>query len=198
MKKMISQATLIHMIVTCGLLGYTNMSFAHEGDLHVHTFVSGMVHPLLGLDHLAALALTGIWATVLVKDQRSVWLPVTFLVAMSTGLIAGGLGWTFSAMSADTAVLFALMGMPVLLLLRAPLSMSLMLMSVAGIVHGNAHTGNANQVAMGGWLAGLMLMSAALHMTGWRIGMALSSQRWFQGCLGVMTVAVSAGLISGV
>ncbi len=197
MKKIFSQATLIHLIASCGMLGYTKLSFAHEGALHVHTFTSGMLHPLLGLDHLAALALTGLWATLLVKDRRSIWLPVTFLAAMTLGLVAGGLHLSFSLLSADASLLLVLAMMPVLVMLRAPLPLCLVLVFVAGIAHGNAH--GINTVAMSvPWFTGLLLMSAALHLAGWRMGVALGSQRWLSGGLGVMTVMVCARLVAGV
>ena len=54
---------------------------AHTGIGSVNGLVNGLLHPLIGVDHLLVMLAIGLWATIL--DKTALWLlPTTFLIAM--------------------------------------------------------------------------------------------------------------------
>lgn len=77
------------------LLATPALSFAHSG--HDHTvmassgLISGVLHPLLGLDHLLALLAVGILSARLVGKQRFA-VPAAFIALMATGFYAAHAG----------------------------------------------------------------------------------------------------------
>ena len=75
-----------------GLLSLAAPAFAHPGhDPASAGFLAGIAHPLLGLDHLLAMLVVGVWAAQ--AGGRARWfLPASFLALMACGaLVAAGL-----------------------------------------------------------------------------------------------------------
>ena len=60
-------------------------AFAHPGhELAGAGFVAGVLHPLLGFDHLLAMVAVGVWAAQL--GGRARWMmPLAFVAVMTTG-----------------------------------------------------------------------------------------------------------------
>jgi hydrogenase/urease accessory protein HupE len=50
-------------IALCALGGAAQAHVGHEGG-HAATFVSGLAHPVSGLDHLLAMVAVGLWSAV--------------------------------------------------------------------------------------------------------------------------------------
>ena len=57
---------------------------AHTGIGTVHGLADGLLHPLIGIDHVAVMLAIGLWAAM--RGGRALWLlPMTFLMAMGAG-----------------------------------------------------------------------------------------------------------------
>ena len=67
------------------------MAHAHSETGVVGGFISGFLHPLTGLDHIAAMVAVGIWGAFL--GAPAMWLlPVIFPLVMAFGGALGILG----------------------------------------------------------------------------------------------------------
>ena len=74
-------------LVFVGLLT-PGAALAHDGAGVAGGFASGVLHPLLGPDHVAAMVAVGLWGAVL--GAPAIWvLPVAFPLVMALG---GALG----------------------------------------------------------------------------------------------------------
>lgn len=141
-------------------------ALAHPGHEEAGA-VLGLLHPLTGVDHLVAMLMVGIWASLVAG--RALWvLPASFLVAMLCGFAYGALGHSggTGAEALIAASLLAL-GAAVLFKLQAPLVIAAGAVGVFGFAHGMAHgvesPGGAAALAFAG---GVLVTTAALHATG--------------------------------
>ena len=78
------------ILVTSALLLSPALALAHPGHDHAGV-VSGIAHPIFGLDHLLAMLAVGLWAAQQTGKAR--WaLPLTFVATMLFGGLAGFAG----------------------------------------------------------------------------------------------------------
>lgn len=77
------------LVVAAAALVVSAPALAHPGHGHEAGFAAGLLHPLGGLDHLAAMLAVGLWAGLAGETRRWVW-PAAFLAGMAVG---GALGW---------------------------------------------------------------------------------------------------------
>ncbi len=181
-----------------GLCLISASAFAHV-DLettHTHaTFFSGFLHPLTGLDHLAAMVAVGIWSALAV---RHVWLaPMVFVGMMAAGIGLGLQG--FDSAMTEPIIAASVLVMGVLVAARHALSVraALWLVGVFGLCHGAAH-GIALQgdTSVAPVLA-MLLSTALLHMLGVVVGQRAFAQRvWLQRVSGTAFAVVGAALLS--
>src|SRR5919204_1623085 len=83
--------TLRTGLITAALALIPAAAFAHTGAGEPHGFVSGLAHPLGGLDHILAMVTVGIFAWQL--GGRALWLvPGSFVLAMAAGAALGMAG----------------------------------------------------------------------------------------------------------
>jgi urease accessory protein len=136
-------------------------ALAHAG--HEAGLVAGFLHPLMGVDHLAAMVAIGLWAASL--GWRRGWLPpLGFLAGMAGGIalgLAGGIGLGFGVV--ETAVAGSLIVLGAMLAMAQPFrpALAMPLVLVAGLVHGLAHGGEIGGAAAAtafGMLAGSALL----------------------------------------
>ena len=65
-------------------------AFAHTGHGD-HGFMDGFAHPILGLDHLLAMLMVGVWSVLHSKTAPQVWLaPTAFVALLASRLQANG------------------------------------------------------------------------------------------------------------
>lgn len=138
---------------------------AHPGH-GTADLVSGLAHPIGGLDHLLAMLGIGLWASQ--QEGRLRWaLPVGFVGALALGAAAGVGGVSLAGTELWIASSVAVLGALIALALRVPAGLALGLVAVAGGFHGLAH-GAEMPVggSMGSYLLGMVLMSGVLHGVG--------------------------------
>ncbi|WP_439544238.1 HupE/UreJ family protein [Hyphomicrobium sp.] len=176
-------------------------AWAHPG-LHGETsFMSGFLHPFMGVDHILAMVTVGLLAAHL--GGRSLWaVPASFVLAMVAGGVLGVAGIHVPAVESGIAVSVIVLG--VLVAMRSGISGSLAAGVVAlfGIFHGAAHgTEMPVDASLIGYTAGFVIATAILHAAGIAIafGAAAMSERHSQNVirLGGSAVAIAGVVLTG-
>lgn len=182
---------LIFVLAACLFAG---AAYAHTGGPVAGGFAAGLVHPLLGLDHLLAMLAVGIWAAQ--QGVRARWaLPAAFVAAMVVG---GYLAWTGSLLpQADSAVALSVMVLGLLVAVRGrwAVAAGAALAAGFGLFHGHVH-GLEMPLAASPVLYGLgfVLATLAMHAAGLAVGTLC--QRAMR-LAGAFIAAVGLGLVLG-
>ena len=136
-------------------------AFAHtvHGD---HGFMDGFTHPFLGLDHLLAMLLVGVWS---VLHARHIWLaPATFVTLLAAGAALGQRGIVVPQLEPLVAASVLVLGVMLMKSARLGLSAALAVIGGFALFHGMAHGGELEQGST--IMAGIVLGSAVLHGIG--------------------------------
>jgi urease accessory protein len=131
-------------------------------------FMSGVLHPLTGTDHLMAMLAVGLWAAAL--DGRAIWsLPLAFVAALAAGGVAGVAGLQLPLVEPMILASVVVFGVASAIALRLPMTAALAGTAVFGFVHGLAHGAEATGT-FATFATGFVLASLALHVAGLLIG----------------------------
>lgn len=136
-------------------------------------FLSGLAHPVIGLDHLAFVIAVGLLATRL---QQGIWLPIAFL---STALVGSGL----HLMQVNLPIVeFCVSGSVLifggLLAMKRSLSFAVILGlgAIAGLFHGYAYAESifgAETTPLFAYLLGFTTIQLVISLSAWSIGKRL-------------------------
>jgi urease accessory protein len=148
---------------------FSGLAFAHAGHDVSVSFMSGLLHPFSGADHLLVIVLVGFWSAFVLKK---IWIgPCVFLLGMCMGVLAGFANIPLSFFEFGIAASVIAIGL--LLLVRNQYSSKaiLALIGAFGIFHGFAHAQLFSDSSLaislvGQDIAGLILATAALHLSG--------------------------------
>ncbi len=166
-------------------------AFAHTGHGD-HGFMDGFTHPFLGLDHLLAMLLVGVWS---VLNARQVWMaPLTFVALLAGGAFLGQHGIVVPQLEPLVAASVLVLGVMLMLPFRVGLSAALAVIGGFALFHGMAHGGELDQGST--IMAGIVLGSALLHAVG--MGLAhfvLRNRPQLALRLGQLVAIVGGGLI---
>lgn len=173
-------------------------AWAHPGLGEHQGFLDGLAHPLLGADHLMAMAATGMIAAKY-GPPLSWRLPLSFVSLMALGSLAG-LANPSSIIEAAVALSLVCLGAWLVLGQRIPQAAGMGLTGAFGFLHGWAH--GAEQVAHFStlwFIAGVLLCTGLLHLAGIHIGrnlngLSLVARRfgWFAAASVVTLTGVAA------
>jgi urease accessory protein len=178
--------------VLCALTLFAQSAHAHTPAGDATGFLSGLRHPLSGLDHVLAMIAVGLWGAQL--GSPAIWLlPVTFPMVMAFGGLLGLLGVPLPGVEFGIAVSAILLGIAVLFEARPPLAAAAMLVAIFAIFHGHAH-GTELPPGQDGLLysIGFVIATGCLHGVGIGIG-ALHRWEWGQRVMRLAGATVAAG-----
>lgn len=158
--------TPLHRLLIPGtILMSAAPALAHPGH-EESGLVAGLLHPLSGMDHLAAMVMIGLWAGMVAG--RALWvLPAAFLSAMLAGFAYGALAQSGGGGAERLIILSVLaLGGAVALKLHAPLVLAAGMAGLFGFAHGLAHGlespgGQAAFTFAGGFLVATALLHGA-------------------------------------
>lgn len=156
------------ILVTSALLLSPALALAHPGHNHAGV-VSGITHPIFGLDHLLAMLAVGLWAAQQTGKAR--WaLPMTFVATMLLGGLAGFAGIEMPLMETGIAGSVLALGLLVALAVRPPLVVAAALTALFAASHGVAHGLELPELSSPwGYAAGFVAATAALHAIGYAL-----------------------------
>ncbi|MCU0835128.1 MAG: HupE/UreJ family protein [Chromatiaceae bacterium] len=140
----------------------------HVGD---GGLLTGLYHPISGLDHVVAMVAVGLWGAQL--GVPAIWLlPVAFPLVMALGGLAGVTGLPLPGIEVGIALSGVVLGLLVALAARPPLSVALLLIAAFAILHGHAH---GTELPVYGvpilYAAGFVIATGLLHVSGILIGL---------------------------
>lgn len=147
-------------------------AFAHVGQHLGFSAASGFAHPLMGLDHLAAMIAVGLWAAMAGGKRVWIW-PAAFVIAMLVGGFIGRAGIELPQVEPVIALSVVVLGVLVATGVSAPVPMGAMLIAAFAIFHGHAHGAEAPAEGWAGYALGFAAATALLHLAGIGIGLGL-------------------------
>ena len=152
------------------ILFWTESAFAHVQKGEAAGFLSGLKHPVSGLDHVLAMVAVGLWGAQL--GAPAVWvLPVAFPMVMAFGGMLGLMGVPLPGIEYGIAASAILLGIAVMFELRPPLAIAAFVVAAFAIFHGHAH-GTELPPGQSGLLysMGFVIATGCLHGVGITIG----------------------------
>ncbi len=167
------------------LLAFAGVSNAHEGAGIAGGFVSGLLHPVRGWDHVVAMIAVGLWGAFL--GSRAIWiLPVVFPLVMALGGALGVVGVPIPAVETGIALSAVVVGALVVFAARPPIWIAAVIVGAFAIFHGHAHgTELPNAANALAYSIGFVIATGLLHLAGIAFGLLT---RWPTG-----KIAVRAG-----
>ena len=166
---------------------------AHTG-LAQNGFMSGVSHPLLGLDHLLAMLAVGIWAGRL--GGKSSWgLPLVFIAIMSVTAIGSNMGLpglgSMLLIENGIAVSLLLLGLFIVFSINLPTVIGMITIGLFAVFHGVAHGTGWPMAASPYWyVSGFIFSTVLLMSAGIKTGAARAER--FQ-----LLIRVAGMLIAG-
>lgn len=159
------------------LLLFSLFCIAISGNAHEITgngFLTGLYHPVFGLDHLLAMLSVGILSTQI--GGRAIWLvPGSFVTVM---LIAGWIGMQavldLASSQVERGIIFSviLLGAVIALERSMPVLIAMLLVAFFAVFHGYAHGVEMPAKAIPFYFAGGFVISTLLiHIAGVVIGL---------------------------
>lgn len=171
-------------ILGCGLaaaacLFSAKTAFAHAGHLspHDNPWVSGMLHPLMGMDHLLAMLASGLLA-VRLATGRALWvIPLSFVGLMIGGGVLAAAGAPLHQAEWGIAVSVIVLGLIVAVMPNVPLGAAVTLIGLFAVCHGHAHVAEAGSAALLPYMAGFAVATLVLHAAAITFGLAAQRVR---------------------
>ena len=129
------------------------------------------MHPLTGLDHIAAMVAVGLWGAYL--GAPAMWLlPVIFPMVMAFGGALGVLGVPLPGVEFCIALSAIMLGLAVALAARPPLWVASVMVGFFAIFHGHAHGTELPQAANPfTYAVGFVIATGLLHLSGISLGL---------------------------
>ena len=164
------------ILVAIFLLTASSAAFAHPGH-DVSGLAAGLMHPFSGLDHLLAMVAVGLWATqgsTVKNGRRKVWLlPATFMTMLAVGAGIATQWQSLPLVEAGIATSVLALGLLIALAMQLPVSLSIAVTGMFGLLHGYAHglelPASAAPMA---YALGFLAATASLHLGGIALGVA--------------------------
>jgi len=169
------------------------LACAHPGH-GAHGLVAGLVHPWSGIDHLAAMAAVGVWASLL--EGRMRWVPpAVFLSAMTLGFFLAWTGFVVPGTETGIQLGLAMLGLALAFRWAPGLPVVAVATGLCAFVHGQAHGAEVPSTASGAAFAvGFLLSTAALHSAGMLLGNRMRERKLELRLAGMGLVALAGAL----
>jgi urease accessory protein len=146
-------------------------AIAHEGSsLPYGSFVAGLAHPVLGVDHFLAMVSVGIVSAQI--GGRAIWtVPGTFVTVMALGGVLGWLDVGLTSIEFGIAFSVLALGIAIAADRKMPILAAMGAVAIFATFHGYAHGAEMPTVAdPAKYAAGFMTGTALLHIAGVLIG----------------------------
>ena len=172
------------------LLQTASVGFAHTGDSLSGGVLSGLIHPIFGWDHVVAMVAVGLWGAVL--GRPAIWvLPIVFPLVMALGAALGIVGVYVPLIEAGIALSGVVLGLMIMFLIKAPMSIAAVLVGSFAIFHGHAHGTELPDAASPiAYAFGFVIATGLLHLAGILFGTLMGNE------VGKLAVRGGGGVIA--
>jgi len=183
--------TITLIVASVALLAFPSPLAAHEGGAAAG-LLSGLLHPISGLDHVLAMLAVGIWGAQM--GPPAIWvLPVTFPMVMALGGMLSLVGVPVPGVEIGIGLSALLLGLMVALERRPDLRVAAVLVGFFAIFHGYAHGAELPEGQSGIlYSIGFVVSTGTLHASGIGVGLI---HRWDRGkrALRIAGAGIAAG-----
>ena len=148
-----------------------SVAYAHDGtNLPLGGFLSGLVHPVLGYDHLLAMLSVGILSAQI--GGRAIWtVPATFVSVMALGGLLGWIDIGLNATELGIAISLVILGSVIAAERSISTRIAMIGVGFFAIFHGYAHGAEMPETAQPFLYAfGFLVGTALIHIAGVVIG----------------------------
>ena len=155
-----------------------------------HDVLTGFMHPLSGLDHLATMLAVGIWSAV---TTRRVWAaPLAFAALLLLGALLAQAGLVLPLAEPMIVASTLVLGLLLACRQRLPDAVGALLVGGFALFHGAAH---GQELSGFSPLLGMVAATAVLHAAGLGLGLALKQQNpWLARAAGAVVAFSGLGL----
>lgn len=163
------------LLMTIGLMLTATVAAAHPGHgAHTHSdFLSGLLHPMMGLDHLLAMAAIGFWSirqNTIMKNGA----PLFVVVGMVLGAAIAWGGVSLPGVETGIAMSVLLAGVLIATLAKLPTAVGGTLVALFMVTHGYAHGAEMTEGAsLMAYMAGFVIATLAITFVGRGLGMLM-------------------------
>jgi urease accessory protein len=181
------------LVTTIALMLAATTAAAHTGH-GTHTaggFTSGLLHPMLGLDHLLAMAAIGFWSV----RQSNTMKQITPLFVVGGMVLGAGLAWGgLSLPGVETGITLSVLVAGILIgaMAKLPTAVGGSLVGAFMVFHGFAHGVEMPAGAtLAAYLVGFSIATLAITLVGRGLGglMLKADSRFSRGVGGVFALA---------
>lgn len=140
---------------------------------------AGLLHPILGIDHLLAMITVGLLSAQL--GGRAIWtVPATFVSVMAVGGILGILGLPLPFVEFGIAVSVVALGIALFVPKKLPVWLTMMFVGLFALFHGHAHGSELPALSetfldVVAYIFGFLVATATLHLIGALVGQSMES-----------------------
>lgn len=169
---------------------------AHAHPGHEAGVLAGLLHPLLGFDHLLAMVAVGVWAAML--GRRARWLvPACFIAVMAVSAGVGTAGIALPLVEPGIAASLLLAGLLIAFHVRLAPAAGAAVVGLFAVFHGHAH-GAEMPLSAAPWMygAGFVVATGLLHALGLLVGTAMNERKLNLSIAGAIVVAHGAWMLA--
>lgn len=179
------------IVATVALVALPSPLAAHEGGAAAG-LLSGLLHPISGLDHVLAMVAVGIWGAQL--GPPAIWvLPVTFPMVMAFGGMLGLLGLQVPGVEVAIGLSALLLGLMVALEQKPDLRVAAAIVGFFAMFHGHAHGAELPEGQSGIlYSIGFVVSTGTLHASGIGVGL-IHRWDWGKRALRIAGAGIAAG-----
>lgn len=188
----------LFLIATCALSTGANAHIGIESHEQLG-FLAGFLHPLGGIDHLAAMVAVGLWSALTARRAGTdlLWAPIGFASMVLAGAVVGLQGIAIPAVEPMIAASLLVTGLLVMSRMRVPGAVAALTVGAFAIFHGLAHGAElANSASAISTLAGLLGATVLLHATGLTMGWSMRrAPLWAPRMAGASVAVLGSALL---
>ncbi|MFP3977379.1 HupE/UreJ family protein [Marinobacter sp. KMM 10035] len=188
------------LLMTVGLMLTATLAVAHPGEAgHTHSgFLSGLLHPILGIDHLLAMAAIGFWSV----RQNQIMKKATPLFVVGGMVLGAAIAWggvSLAGVETGIAMSVLLAGVLIATMAKLPTVVGGALVALFMVTHGYAHgTEMAAGASLMAYMAGFVVATLAITFVGRGLGaLMLKADNRVTRALGGVVAVVGGVLAAG-
>lgn len=160
------------LLTTLALLAGSTAAMAHMGHgTHAEgSFMSGLLHPVLGLDHLLAMAAIGFWSVRQSRSMKNIT-PVFVVGGMILGAGIAFAGFAMPGIETGIVLSVIVAGILIAAMAKFPTAVGGTLVVAFMVFHGFAHgTEMPTGASLAAYLVGFSIATLALTSAGRGLG----------------------------